>query len=367
MKVLDRYVTRELAIPIIYSCVSLVFLILISDLFNSLDDFLRNHTPFRVIAKYYLCLIPYAFTQTVAWATWLGSLFLLVNFGFHNETTAMKAVGLKITTIVRPMLFLGLLVGVAVFLINDRIVPRTYRITTELQEIHIAKKQQASRAKEKIYRNVTYSEGSDKLYYFRVFSRKSEEVQDAIVLWLATEGENSRKKMTARKGLYTPSGWKFENVTEYQMDSRGRILGDPRLFAEKTFPDMTFTPKELANASSDSPLLTYKELKQSIRKLKDNGVNVTSENVDLQQRLATPWQGLVMMLMTIPLLAKTTNRKAIALNVLVCVGLAFAYHVTGAVGVALGKAGKFYPFLGAWIANILFTVGALTYLDRSNF
>ncbi len=104
-----------------------------------------------------------------------------------------------------------------------------------------------------------------------------------------------------------------------------------------------------------------------IRKLQDNDIRVSAEKVDLYARLAMPWQGLVMMMIAVPLLAKTSTRKVIALNVLICVGLIFAYHVTGAVGMALGKAGKLFPFLSAWAGNIIFTATALVTLERANY
>ena len=53
---------------------------------------------------------------------------------------AMKAAGLKILTIVRPMIFLGLLIGIMTFLVADRIVPKTSRTSNELLEIYIEKK-----------------------------------------------------------------------------------------------------------------------------------------------------------------------------------------------------------------------------------
>ena len=42
MKALDRYLTRELILPIVYCSISLVFLILIADLFDNIDDFLKH-------------------------------------------------------------------------------------------------------------------------------------------------------------------------------------------------------------------------------------------------------------------------------------------------------------------------------------
>jgi lipopolysaccharide export system permease protein len=366
MKTFDRYLIRELAFPVFYSCFSLVFLVLIADLFNNLDDILHHRTPVLTILKYYLSLVPFAFTQTVAWAAWLGTLFLLVTFGFHNETLAMKAAGLKITAIIKPILFFGFLLGIMTFLINDKVVPKTARIAKEIREAHILDLSKR-KVKTKNMENVTYTSNDDVIYYFRTFSPNRDSVEGAVILWLGDKGQSSRKKMLAKKGTWKEGQWTFEGVTEYQMDSRGRILGEPETFPSKGYPEISFTPKELTIASTDQAFLNYRELKQSIQKLKENGVDVSSEQVDLHYRLSAPWQGLVMMIIAVPFLAKTTNRKAVALNVLFCVGVIFAYHVTGAVGIALGKAGKIFPFLSAWTGNILFASAALATIDKANY
>jgi len=364
MKVLDRYLVRELLVPIIYATIALVFLILIADLFDNLDDLLRHKTPPSVILRYYLSLVPHAFMQIIPWSTWLGTLYLLVNLGFHNEIMAMKAVGLKITTIVKPLLFSGFLIGIVTFIVGDRLVPQAYRVANELREVFIEKKK--SKENEEVFRNVTYYSKGNQLSYFRTFWKTKQEVEGVVILWMDVPHRGQRQKMIAKRGAWKGTLWEFENVTEYQMDSRGRILGDPETFTKKGYPEINFSPEELAAASSDSMFLTYGELKNWTQKLVENGVQVNSERVDLQTRLASPWQGLVMMLVAIPLLARTANRKLIAFNVLVCVGLVFAYHVLGAVGIALGKAGKLFPFVSAWAGNILFTVGALLHLEKAN-
>lgn len=130
--------------------------------------------------------------------------------------------------------------------------------------------------------------------------------------------------------------------------------------------DLEVHPRDLVLAATDSTSMSYRELKATVKKLIENGVSVDSEKVELQHRLAAPWEGLVMMLIAIPLLTPTRNRKAIAGSVLLCVALVFVYHVTSAVCLALGKAGKIFPFLSAWAANILFSIGALLTLDKAN-
>ena len=365
MKVLDRYLVRELIFPILFCSLTLILLILVADLFDNLDELLRNKTPILIILRYYLCLIPISFTQTIAWAVWLGTIFLLVHMGLHNELMAMKAAGIKILTIVRPMIFLGLLMGIIAFLVADRVVPKTFRTASELLEIYIEKKKGAE--DRKIYKSVTYYPGGNTIYYFGKFSPRPKTVEGAVIIWLDPVTQHTAQKVFAQKGAWVGDKWVFEGIQEYQGDVQGDILGKPQIFARKSYTDITITPRDLTNTASDSVFLSYHELKYTIHKLKENGISVYKEEVDLYNRMAAPWKGLVMMLLAIPFLGTVRNRKAIAMSVLMCLLMVFAFHVSDAVLLAIGKSGRLFPFLSAWGGNILFATFAFFRLEKANF
>ena len=365
MKVLDRYLVRELIFPIVFCSLTLIFLILVADLFDNLDELLRNKTPILIILRYYLSLIPISFTQTIAWAVWLGTIFLLVHMGLHNELMAMKAAGLKILTIVRPMIFLGLLLGILTFLVADRVVPKTYRTASELLEIYIEKKKGAE--DRKIFKNVTYYSGGNTLYYFRKFAPRPKTVEGAIVIWIDPVTHHTTRKIFAQEGAWTGDQWLFKGITEYQTDGQGDVLGKPMIIPQKSYTDITITPRDLINTASDSVFLSYHELKYTIDKLKENGISVYAERVDLYSRMAAPWKGLVMLLLAIPFLGTVRNRKAIALSVLVCAAMVFAFHVSDAILLALGKSGRLFPFLSAWGGNIIFATFAFFRLEKANY
>ena len=365
MRVLDRYLIRELFVPIFLCTVTLVFLVLIADLFDNLDSLLKNKTPLIYIFRYYLMLTPYAFIQIIPWATLLGTLYLLVSFNFHNEIIAMKVAGLEILTIARPVFFLGFLIGIASFFVGDFIVPQTFRIANEIREIHIEKRREKEGGK--VYQNVTYYSGGSQLQFYRYFNDAKNETQDVIFLWIDPKTRNTRRKMVAKKGMWRHAGgWVFENVTEYEMDPQGRILGEPRNFPTKTYPDILVTPQDLRFASIETYFLSTKELKEYILKLQENGIKAYGEKVEYQYRLASPWHSLVMMLIAIPLLSPTRSKKIIAINVLICLGIVFIFHVTGAMSIALGKTGRLPPFLSAWMNTFLFSAGSLFFLERAN-
>ena len=365
MRVLDRYLLREVLIPIVVCLVTLVFLVLIADLFDNLDALLKNQTPLWLIFRYYLMLTPFSFIQIVPWATLLATVYLLVSFNLHNEITAMKAAGLEAITIIRPLLFLGFLIGIASFLISDHLVPPTFRMALDIRDIHIEKKKE--KAEGKTYSNVTYYSRGNQLHYYRVFNDSENRVEDAILLWLDPATRRTRRKMIAKKGTWQENQrWSFENVTEYEMDPQGRILGEPRNFPVKVYEDVDVTPEDLRFASGENLFLTSQELKNYIKKLEENGIKAYNEKVEYQYRLASPWHSLILMLIAIPLLSPTQSKRMIAINVLICLSIVFSFHVFGAIALAMGRAGKFPPFLSAWLTSFLFVGGAIFFLEQAN-
>lgn len=366
MRVLDRYLIRELLIPILICTTTLVFLVLMADLFDNLDSLLKNRTPLWFIFRYYLMLTPFALTQTLPWAALLATVFLLVSLNFHNEIIAMKAAGLEAITIIRPVVFLGFLIGILSFFVADYVVPKTFRSALEIREVYIEKKREKSEGK--VYSNVTYYSGGNQLHYYRSFNYGQKQIEDGIVLWLDPTTRRTRRKMVAKKGVWgnEEEGWVFENVTEYEMDLQGRILGEPRNFPTRSYSDIHITAEDLRYASGESSFLSAQELKRYIQKLEENGIQPYNEKVEYQYRLAAPWHSLILMMMAIPLLSPTRSKRIIALNVLICLCLVFSFHVLGAVALALGKAGKFPPFLGAWLNSFLYSAGAIFFLERAN-
>jgi lipopolysaccharide export LptBFGC system permease protein LptF len=47
-------------------------------------------------------------------------------------------------------------------------------------------------------------------------------------------------------------------------------------------------------------------------------------------------------------------------------GIVFVFHVTGAMAIALGKTGRLPPLLSAWLNTVLFSAGAVYFLERAN-
>ena len=132
MRILDRYLFKQLIVPIIFCSITLVFLVFMADLFDNLDNMLQHKTHLSFILKYYLFMSPKIFVETISWASLLGTVYVLTHLNYHNEITAMKVSGLEIMSIVRPVIFLGACIGVFTFFVYDRMIPLTYPHAAEI-------------------------------------------------------------------------------------------------------------------------------------------------------------------------------------------------------------------------------------------
>ncbi|PIQ85702.1 MAG: hypothetical protein COV74_07720 [Candidatus Omnitrophica bacterium CG11_big_fil_rev_8_21_14_0_20_45_26] len=363
MKILDRYLIKYFLIPTLFCAVMLIFLVLVADVFDNLDEFLRNQVTVRQALRYYLNLTPFVFVQVIQWATLLGTLYLLVQLNVHNELTAMKVSGLEIAMIVRPLVFVGFLMAIFTFLVRDQLVPPTYKQAMRIQAERIEKKQK--KEDRKVYMDITYYGSGNRLYYAKTFNVADDEMRDFIILWL-DQNKTTRKKVMARTAHWNGSLWILKQVNEFEMSSTGQMVAQPNSYDQKIYPEITETPEDFYRAAADTNYISYKDLKQYVNRLKENGLILSSELVDLQERLASPWHSLIIMFICIPLLAKTATRKSIASSILACLGIVFMFHVSTAVLMALGKSGKVYPFVSTWANNFLFGFIALFFLDRAD-
>ncbi|OGX05239.1 MAG: hypothetical protein A3G87_06500 [Omnitrophica bacterium RIFCSPLOWO2_12_FULL_50_11] len=364
MTILDRYLTKQLLFPIFFCLCVLIFLVLIADVFDNLDEMLKHETPIGLILKYYLMLLPQTFVNTISWASLLGVVYVLTAFNYHNELTAMKVSGLEIFSIIRPIIFLGFILGIVTFIVSDRMVPKTSQIANRILTEHIQKTSTRKQG-QKIFENVTHYGGANRLYYVRRFDYEKGTIEDFVILWL-DQDKNVRKKTVAKAAYWQGTVWELHHATDYTMEQSGQILGEPMYRQKVVHSEIRETPEEFRRAAEEGLSISYRDLKQHIQKLRENGVKLSTESVALHYKLAAPWHSLIVMFMTVPFLAKTSTRRQIALNVLICLSFVFLFHVSGAVTLALGKAGKLLPLVSAWTHNFFFGLGTVLFLDRAN-
>src|ERR1700689_1668943 len=125
MRLLDRYLFRELLTALAY-CLGAFLIFWISyDLFTELEELQERKLHALEILGYTLALTPEFLVMVLPIALLLALLWALTNHARANEITAMRAAGISLWRICLPYFVVGFAASIALFALNEFLVPRS--------------------------------------------------------------------------------------------------------------------------------------------------------------------------------------------------------------------------------------------------
>jgi lipopolysaccharide export system permease protein len=138
MRLLDRYLLRELLVSLGYCLWGFLLLWISSDLFAGLGDFQTKGMVARDITDYYLVKLPEFLVLVLPIALLLALLYALTNHARHQEITAIRAAGVSMWRLSVPYLGVGFLASVALFAVNEFWVPSSEERAEAIRNRHLA-------------------------------------------------------------------------------------------------------------------------------------------------------------------------------------------------------------------------------------
>src|SRR5688572_6354569 len=109
MRILDRYVIREVLWPLLIGLMVFTFMLIIPFLIEYAESFMSKGVPILVVLRVMATLLPGVLAMTIPMSLLLG---LLVGFGrlsTDREFVAMQACGVSLMRLLRPVGVLSLL------------------------------------------------------------------------------------------------------------------------------------------------------------------------------------------------------------------------------------------------------------------
>jgi lipopolysaccharide export system permease protein len=362
MRLLDRYILRELLVPLGYCLCGFLLFWVFGDLFAMLNEFRSRQMQAGDILEYYLVTMPEFLALAVPVALLLALLYSLTHHARHNELTAMRAAGVSLWRLCLPYFAVGLLGSAAVFVINEYWLPdsseRGEQILTRRQPL----KTGASRRDATLtFRN----DRDDRTWKISAYDADRAEMTRPEIVWKLPDG--SARWLFAERAARAGGVWVFTNVQEYFEPPHTNALLEPLLKTNLlAMPEFTETPEqirsELRLAGSMSTLLrgvkkadipiaeilNYLRLHPEPRRAERDYLYTK-----LHGRLAAPLTCLVVVLIAVPFGA-ASGRRNVFVGVAASIAICFAYFVLQQLGLTLGAGGWVPPWLGAWLPNLVF-------------
>jgi LPS export ABC transporter permease LptG len=133
MKILTRYIFKEMVGPTLLGFSFYTFIVLMNKLFLLAGMIIRRSLPAETVGKLLLLSIPYIVVMTVPMSILFGVLIAVGRLSADSEIIAMRALGISMRTIYRPVfVFTFLVFLIALYLINV-VMPRGSAQLEDLQ------------------------------------------------------------------------------------------------------------------------------------------------------------------------------------------------------------------------------------------
>lgn len=133
MRLLSRYLVRELAAPFLFALAALTSMLLLNQVARRFGDLVGKGLPPEVITEVLLLYLPFIVALTLPMAVLVAVLYGFSHLAADNEITAMRASGVSVAQMLAPALGAGLLVTLLNFLFIDQVLPRSNARLADLQ------------------------------------------------------------------------------------------------------------------------------------------------------------------------------------------------------------------------------------------
>ncbi len=373
MRILTRYILREVTSHALLGGALFTFIIFTRDLGKILEFVVRDSASYSDVARIIAYTIPPTLNVTIPMAVLVGILLGLSRLAADSEITAMRATGMGAIDFVRIVSIVSA-VALALGLFNSLyLAPRAAAGLISLGESLTS-----SQASFEVQPRVFYEQFKDRVLY----------IQDATpaagaALWhhvfLADLTEPANPHITTAAQAIVVNGTR--NTPDAQTIRLHLINGgqhdtsanDPNQYNISTFtttdiPIETEAPEDahLGRLNTNIEALSLPELwRRANAQAASNGRQPSVYRIEFNKRFSYPFACLVLMLVGVPL-GISSKRGGKSTGFVVTIVLVFIYYLLSQVGAAFAQSGKLPPFLGVWGANLLFAAaGAILLYQMS--
>lgn len=358
MRLLDRYVCREVASHAALGLAVFTFVFFVPQLVKLMDLVVRHSSGFGTVLLLFLCSIPPVLGFTLPMAVLVGVLIGLGRLSADSEIVALHASGISLRRLLVPIGFVAFASAVVTLVMTFWLSPLSIRTLRGLEYQLLA-----SQAPFGVQPRV-FDERFPRLVLY------VQDVQAAATRWTGvfladsslnggpsnvTLAENAlviANRETRQLELHLGSG------STHEYDPR-----DPEKYNVTTFGESDI-PVDLSGSLQvpKNPIVSGAE--QSVSQLiAAKGPAWRDARVEFHRRIAFPAACLVFALLGVPIGVRPRRggRAAGLILTLVLIGTYYFVFVTGAHA---AQQGSIAPGLGIWAANIVAAIVGVVFLQR---
>jgi lipopolysaccharide export system permease protein len=361
MRLLDRYLFRELLAPLFFCLIGIQSLVIFFTVLGDESRIQEAKLHFGETMAYAAATSMQLMPLVLPVCLLLALLMALTQHARYNEITAMRAAGISLWRICIPYFIVGLIASAVVFALNESIVPRCANFSARLMTRYL---QPGKNTKDHVTNLGFTNERGHRTWVIRDYRISTGAMTSPQVDWILPDG--SRHRLYADRAVRTNDVWTFYNAEELSQADPASLFVPMLKTNELAMPEFDETPREINGEIQIGTYLGFAGLRDANIPLKDVFAylkwhpNMSPGDksrllTELHERIATPFTCLVVALIAIPFGA-APGRRNLFFGVAGSIFIFFAYYVLQRVSLAYGSSGALPAWLAAWLPNLFFAV-----------
>ena len=358
--ILDKYILRQVIEVFLMGVLVFTSIIFASDTFITLIKQISVFgIPFHIALLMIVLNLPSVVVMTIPMGVLLSTVMTLNKLSLDSEITVMRACGVGINRIAKPIFMFSIVMCIFSFIINETIVPVATKYSKDLALWSLSQKNVPDGKENFVFKELDSNGMLRRLFY--VGSCEDKILYNITVLDVSKDG--TIQVLQADTGKTTTAGWDFQKGAVYTIGDKGSVLNTTLFDTSNVVFGLDLTKqlnKNLAKEMNFSKLLKY--IAKGLSKFEDNERNAIV--IELFDKLALPITTIVLVLVGVPL-AITPPRVRYNRGFLFSIFIIFAYYLIRALSISFGEAGAIHPFMAAWLPNIILAAfGAAMYYKK---
>jgi LPS export ABC transporter permease LptG/LPS export ABC transporter permease LptF len=355
LRIVDRYIIRELLLPFLIGLLVFTFLLLIPPLADYGEQLIAKGVSWEIVAKVLLTLVPQSLAVTIPIALLIGLLIAFGRLSADRESVAFQACGISIFRLMRPVLIVAIVAWGVTSYIMFVTVPYANQTFREIVYGVVS-----ARAENEIKPRVFFEDFPKRIIYYRDTPSQS---NGWIDVFLAdTSNPDLPTIFTARRGRMVID--RDKQTVDLVLEEGARhsaSIRDPAKYEVMKFdqivtgldPSTVFPKTDILKGDAE---MTIRELRAREADLRKAGLAVHGPLLAIHRKFAIPFVCVVFSIIGLGL-GLTSGRDGKLAAFVPGIGVVFAYYVLDYLGRQMARGQLLSPWLASWGPNLV--LGAL--------
>lgn len=344
--ILDRYIMKKFIMSFFISLVLIIGIVIIFDLSEKIDDFVKNEATFKeIVFDYYINFIPYFMNMFSPLFVFITVIFFTSRLAANSEIIAILSGGVSYHRMMVPYLVSAALIASLSLGLNLFVIPRANQERIEFEAKYVKRHNNYKT------NNIHYQIAPGQFVYIENFSSWNQTAYRFTLESIEKNRITSKLSAESAKWDSTFDGWHLRNY--FIRDFTGGLKDDVKMGSQMDTV-IALKIEDFYRNEKTVETLPAKRLNELIKVQKMRGDSAVMYSlIEKQRRVALPFSAFILTIIGVSLSSKK-KRGGTGWNLGIGIALAFSYILFLKFSEMFVHTDTLPPAVALWLPNVVY-------------